>query len=265
MNPYEAVYGQKMDHMVMCTKDEARGCWTLPQILKVSDDPEFKAYAEDNYLLADEEDNNDGDDDDDADGYFSDGPVPHNEMEEVDDEFFFENILEENSVNYGKSRGIVPGDESRSVDSNVVGGDDLHYTDDEISGGELLEAIGFCPPVNTPLCDWAHYGLCPTDLEPEPCQKEGANCDRSAHCLCVSGWEARYDMGRQQGIATLCMTHHPTAGLRYVIPQKVAAQAKDVAQKLMFDAQVKVAAHSKDVAEKLIFHAQENEFSTRVK
>ena len=134
-------------------------------------------------------------------------------MEEVDDEFFFENILEENSVNYGKSRGIVPGDESRSVDSNVVGGEDFHYTDDDISGGDLLEAIGFCPPVKTQLCDWAHYGLCPTGLEREPCQKEGANCDRSAHRLCVSGWEARYDMGRQQGIASLCMTHHPTAGL----------------------------------------------------
>jgi hypothetical protein len=62
----------------------------------VSDDPEFQAYAEQNYLLADEEDNNNGDDDDDddddADGYFSDGPLPYNEMEEVDDEFFFENI-----------------------------------------------------------------------------------------------------------------------------------------------------------------------------
>ena len=51
MNPYEAVYGQKMDHMVMCTKDEARACWTLPQILKVSNNPEFQAYAEQSYYL----------------------------------------------------------------------------------------------------------------------------------------------------------------------------------------------------------------------
>ena len=72
MNPYEAVYGQKMDHMVMCTKDQARACWTLPEILKVTADPEFQEYAEDNYFLADEEDNNDVDDDGDADGYFSD-------------------------------------------------------------------------------------------------------------------------------------------------------------------------------------------------
>ncbi len=84
MNPYEAVYGQKMDHMVICTKDQARSCWTLPQILKVTDDPEFQEYAEQNYFLANEEDNNDGNDD--ADGYFSDGPLPYTEMEEVDDE-----------------------------------------------------------------------------------------------------------------------------------------------------------------------------------
>jgi hypothetical protein len=93
MNPYEAVYGQKMDHMVMCTKDQARACWTLPEILKVTDDPEFQEYAEDNYFLADEEDNNDADDD--ADGYFSDGTLPHEQMDEVDDDFFFGHILED--------------------------------------------------------------------------------------------------------------------------------------------------------------------------
>ena len=36
VNAYEAVYGQQMDHLVMCTKDEARAYWTLPQILKAS-------------------------------------------------------------------------------------------------------------------------------------------------------------------------------------------------------------------------------------
>jgi hypothetical protein len=93
MNPYEAVYGQKMDHMVMCTKDQARACWTLPEILKVTDDPEFQEYAEDNYYLADEEDNNN--DKDNANGYFSDGSLPRKQMDEVDDDFFFGHILED--------------------------------------------------------------------------------------------------------------------------------------------------------------------------
>jgi hypothetical protein len=65
VNAYEAVYGQQMDHLVMCTRDEARACWKLPEILKVTDDAEFKAYAEDNYFHADEGDNNDRIDDED--------------------------------------------------------------------------------------------------------------------------------------------------------------------------------------------------------
>ena len=72
VNAYEAVYGQQMDHLVMCTKTEARACWTLPDILIVTDDPEFQAYAEDNYFLADKEDTNVGFDCY-HDGYFSDG------------------------------------------------------------------------------------------------------------------------------------------------------------------------------------------------
>ena len=92
VNAYEAVYGQQMDHLVMCTKAEARACWTLPDILKVTDDPDFQAYADENYFLADEEDNNDGLDDD---GYFSDGSLPTEERDEVDDDFFFTNILED--------------------------------------------------------------------------------------------------------------------------------------------------------------------------
>jgi hypothetical protein len=93
VNAYEAVYRQRMDHLVMCTKDEAHACWTLPEILKVTHDPEFQAYAEDNYFLADEEDNNDGLDDEH--GYFSDGSLPTEEREEVDDNFIFTNILED--------------------------------------------------------------------------------------------------------------------------------------------------------------------------
>ncbi len=125
----------------------------------------------------------------------------------------------------------------------VSDGEELHHLTEFMpprSSGNDFVAVhpeqphSYCLLENTQLCDGAaHYGLCPTGLKPEPCQKEGANCDRSAHCLCMSGWEARYDMG-QQGMATLCMNYHPTAGQRYDSPQKVTAQAIDVAQKLNF-------------------------------
>ena len=68
-------------------------------------------------------------------------------MEEVDNEFFFENILEDDSVNDAKAHYIVPGDESRKVDSNVKRGEVCLYMDEDlISGGDLLEAIG---PLNS--------------------------------------------------------------------------------------------------------------------
>jgi hypothetical protein len=122
MNPYEAVYGQKMDHMVMCTKDQARACWTLPEILKVTADPEFQEYAEDNYFLADEEDNNDVDDDGDADGYFSDGSLPREQMDEVDDDFFFGHILEDLSDAHKNLNARPIGDEGIVDDvPHVVG------------------------------------------------------------------------------------------------------------------------------------------------
>jgi hypothetical protein len=41
ISAYEAVYGQKMDHDFSCLKEEARRCWTVPEWLKVTNDPEF--------------------------------------------------------------------------------------------------------------------------------------------------------------------------------------------------------------------------------
>ena len=33
---YTAVYGQACDHDILCSKDEARRCWNLPQRLQLS-------------------------------------------------------------------------------------------------------------------------------------------------------------------------------------------------------------------------------------
>jgi hypothetical protein len=33
---YAAVYGQTYDHDILCSKDEARRCWNVPQRLQVS-------------------------------------------------------------------------------------------------------------------------------------------------------------------------------------------------------------------------------------
>ncbi len=224
---YEAVCGQQMDHLVMCTKDEARACWTLPEILKSTDDAEFKAYAEDHYFLADEEDTNDGLDD--KDDYFSDGSLPMEEREEVDDDYFFTNILEDisnedlnqnpigakgNAYSVGEVSLLDSDADQRGEDSisafvpSVSDGEDFvaakgqnmvrHFVPPVPNGKDFLVAVPHCVPVNTPVCDWADFRL--VGLSPEPCEKEGANCNRFAHRLCGSQWEEGHDLP-EHGIA----------------------------------------------------------------
>ncbi len=142
VNAYEAVYGQQKNHLVMCTKDEACACWTLPESLKVTDAAKFKAYAEDNYFLADEEDKNDGLDD--KDDYFSDGSIPTEEREEVDDNYFFTNILEDISnvdlnqnPNGAKGNANLVGEVSRlDSDADQFGQDSIFAFVPSVSEGE---------------------------------------------------------------------------------------------------------------------------------
>jgi hypothetical protein len=81
---YKAVYGQQVDHKVPCSKEEARWCWTLPQLLKVTNNTEFSNYVSANHYL----DDNSAADDEDDDGYFSDETLPDDERDEVTDETF---------------------------------------------------------------------------------------------------------------------------------------------------------------------------------
>ncbi len=90
VSAYEADYGQKMDHDFSCSKEEARQCWTVPERLKVTNDPEFTQYARMNYIINDDEIS-----DDDAEGYFSDGLLPSDEKEEILDEYFFDHLQDD--------------------------------------------------------------------------------------------------------------------------------------------------------------------------
>ena len=108
----------------------------------MTDDADFQEYAEEHYFLADEEDNIDVDDD--GDGYFSDGSLPREEMDEVDDDFFFGHILEDLSDDNGQNARRTAGDEVIPDDFDdtaaVGGGDDVS------NGEELLNACDFAIP-----------------------------------------------------------------------------------------------------------------------
>ena len=46
----EKMTGQVLNHDMSCSKAEARECWTLPQLLKVTNDAEFAEYAGNNLM-----------------------------------------------------------------------------------------------------------------------------------------------------------------------------------------------------------------------
>jgi hypothetical protein len=219
------------------------------------DDAKFQAYAEENYFLADEEDNNDRLDNN-NDGYFSDGTLPMEERDEVDDDCFFNNILEDLSENDLNKNPIGTEGNAKSVGElvsseydgdDVVPGDpcppDMGLSDGEDflaakvldisafvlpvpNGEDFLAAkarpVSNCVEVNTPICDWAEYcvlvntavcdwaecRLCTPGLPQQPCEKEGAKCNRFAHHLCVCQWEEINQLP-EHDIANLCIAHHP--------------------------------------------------------
>jgi hypothetical protein len=101
VSAYEEVYGQKMDHDFSCSKEEVQRCWTVPEWLKVTNDPQFTKYACKNYIIDDDEISNDDKIcDDDAKGYFSDGSLPSDEKEEVSNEYSFDHLHNDITEDY---------------------------------------------------------------------------------------------------------------------------------------------------------------------
>ncbi len=114
VSAYEAVYGQKMDHDFSCSKEEARQCWTVPERLNVTNDPEFTKYACKNYIIDDDKIC-----DDDAKGYFSDGLLPSDEKEEVLDEYFFDHQQDDiTEVHHAEGKGCNPFNEFDAESNN---------------------------------------------------------------------------------------------------------------------------------------------------
>jgi hypothetical protein len=90
-----------MDHDFSCLKEEVHQCWTLPERLKVTNDPEFTEYARKNYIIDDDKIC-----DDDAEGYFSDGSLPSDKKEGVSVEYFFDHLQDDiTDNNYVEGKG----------------------------------------------------------------------------------------------------------------------------------------------------------------
>ncbi len=67
VSAYKALYGQKLDHPLSCSKAEARRFWTVKDRMLVTIEPKFEIYCKENYIL---EDNINEVTEDDVDSYF---------------------------------------------------------------------------------------------------------------------------------------------------------------------------------------------------
>jgi hypothetical protein len=156
VSSYEAVYGQEFNHKVSCSEEEAHWCWTLPQLLKITNNTEFSDYVSLIYHL----DDGSAADDEDDNGYFSDEMLPEDERDEVTDENFLKHLVTPNSL--GVNDGSAADDED----------DDGYFPDETLPGDERDEVTDevndFIPVVHsTP-----NYKQSPLDSEElaEECQ-----------------------------------------------------------------------------------------------
>ncbi len=98
LSAYEAVYGDKFDHPMFCSKSEARHCWTVSERIKVTKEPDFEQFCQQNYFIIDCDDNNKEEDANVDDDYFSDDELPPHETNEVADEWLFSHLMDDMST-----------------------------------------------------------------------------------------------------------------------------------------------------------------------
>ena len=101
VSAFEAVFGQTYDHQFLCSKEEARKCWSIKQYMGVTSDQDFNDYVMNNFIV-DSDSEDEGDDDD----YFSDDELVEEEMEEVSDAVFDSHLFGEEDESDRKSSQI---------------------------------------------------------------------------------------------------------------------------------------------------------------
>ena len=95
MPSYKAVFGHNFNHKFVCSKEEAHRCWTLDEHMRVTNDKEFEEYVQEYFVL-----NHEGiivasdDDEDDDLSYFSNDEISINKINEVDDKYFDEHLMD---------------------------------------------------------------------------------------------------------------------------------------------------------------------------
>jgi hypothetical protein len=105
VSAFEAVYGRKYHHPLLCSKEEARKCWTLPDPLRVTNDEAFATYiAQYFYVHGKEYTRTSNVVTDNESGYFSEEELSKSEEQEVSDDYFYAHLFDYETENKDESK-----------------------------------------------------------------------------------------------------------------------------------------------------------------
>jgi hypothetical protein len=104
VSAFEAVYGQKYHHPLLCSKEEARKCWTLPDHLGVTNDEAVATCIAQHFYVRDKEyTSNSNAVTDNESGYFSEEELSKSEEQEVSDDYFYAHLFDYETDNKDES------------------------------------------------------------------------------------------------------------------------------------------------------------------
>jgi hypothetical protein len=133
VSAYKVVFGQRYHRQYSCSREEAQRCWTVNEVLLVTNDSNFHNNVAMDFDLR--VDNNEvSDKEDPASGYFSDKEIPVDEQEEVTEQYFFAHLMD------GTDDAPQSFNKVRKALSLLYDNNPLHWTDCAADTGSLLKS-----------------------------------------------------------------------------------------------------------------------------
>ena len=107
-----------------CSKSEASHCWTVSECIKVTKEPDFEQFCQQNYFVIDCNDNNKEEDSNIDDDYLSDDELSPPETNEVADEWLWSHLMDDTSSiasdksSWRSGKNTIPDDVDANADSD---------------------------------------------------------------------------------------------------------------------------------------------------
>ena len=171
VSAYEAVFGCVYDHQFVCSKEEARRCWTIEDRMKVTNEPDFEEYVQQFYHVsrAADDDNEKTLVVDEDSGYFSEEEIAGEDSEEVTDKYFHAHLFD--NTEQGKTEDLKrpPEELARETASDYYQDDenqeDYGYATDEYPVGDIFEETKITVPKLPPVTDSLKGAECSTSTD----------------------------------------------------------------------------------------------------